>query len=396
MSLAPYIQSPHSRKQSSRSRSRPSAAGESPAGNRGESLTASLAVLLAALLAVLLLAALPPAGAAPGGPDDAEARLLEQARQWVSRQVGAPPDAVRFAALDARVRVPACERLEFDFPFASQETVRARCLAPAWQVFLRAGIVEPGNIVFAARTLPEGHRLGFEDMRVSRSADARPGVLRDPAGALGRPLRRQVARGEPILEQDLDETASAIRLLAPLRAGERLAEGGYRIEALPASRLPAAAFTDTAAAADMRVRRDLPAGHLLSEDDVLVERQAVIARQDLRPGTPLSPGMVGVARLDRQRVPPDALRSAEAVAFAELNRSVRAGEVLRASDLRPAILVRRGGRVTLRLSRGALELTIKVEALHDARMGESVRLVNPASGKVFSGIVTGQAEARLE
>lgn len=75
---------------------------------------------------------------------------------------------------------------------------------------------------------------------------------------------------------------------------------------------------------------------------------------------------------------------------AELLRDLPAGTPLRRADLRPLVLIKRGQLV--QLSVGAVQgftVSAKVEALQDGRMGEHIRLKNPESGRLLSGVVRG-------
>ena len=81
--------------------------------------------------------------------------------------------------------------------------------------------------------------------------------------------------------------------------------------------------------------------------------------------------------------------------FGELARNLQAGEPLRQSDVRPAILVRKGQIVVLTVSMpGGLQVTLRSEALQDARLGDTVSVRNPESGRVMNGVVTGKNAAR--
>ena len=75
---------------------------------------------------------------------------------------------------------------------------------------------------------------------------------------------------------------------------------------------------------------------------------------------------------------------------AEVLRDMPAGTPLRRSDLRPSVLVKRGQLVQLSIGVGqGFAVSARVEALQDGRMGEHIKLKNPESGRVLSGIVKG-------
>ena len=121
-----------------------------------------------------------------------------------------------------------------------------------------------------------------------------------------------------------------------------------------------------------------------------------IRRQVLVTSTHLSRGMA----LQAQDVRPQTLvlaagagpfveNSAE-VLYAEVLRDLPAGTVLRRSDLRPSVLVKRGQLVQLSVGQSTgFMVSARVEAMQDGRMGEQIKLRNPESGRVLSGVVQG-------
>lgn len=75
---------------------------------------------------------------------------------------------------------------------------------------------------------------------------------------------------------------------------------------------------------------------------------------------------------------------------AEVLRDLPAGTLLRRSDLRPAMLVKRGQLVQLSVGHNqGFSVSVRVEALQDGRMGEQIKLKNPESGRVLTGVVKG-------
>ena len=69
-----------------------------------------------------------------------------------------------------------------------------------------------------------------------------------------------------------------------------------------------------------------------------------------------------------------------------------AGAALDASDLKPALLVRRGAEVRLLSESGALRIEARAVALGDARRGERVAVRNERSGRRLEAIVSGPDE----
>ena len=80
---------------------------------------------------------------------------------------------------------------------------------------------------------------------------------------------------------------------------------------------------------------------------------------------------------------------------AEVVRDIPAGTALRSSDVRRALMVKQGQLVMLTISKGSsFAIVARVEALQDGRLGDQIRLKNPESGRLLSGVVTGPSAAR--
>ena len=120
-----------------------------------------------------------------------------------------------------------------------------------------------------------------------------------------------------------------------------------------------------------------------------------VARQNLAAGQQIDAGMFE-SRLVANRDPGQRFyTSIEGLEYSALTRNMQAGEPLRASDVRLAVLVLRGQSVLLSVG-GAqgLQISVRVEALQDGRLGEQIQLKNPESGRVLGGVVTGKNTAR--
>ena len=74
----------------------------------------------------------------------------------------------------------------------------------------------------------------------------------------------------------------------------------------------------------------------------------------------------------------------------ELTRDLLAGRPIRSTDLRPALLVKRGQTVTLTIRQeSGFAVAAQVEAMQDGRKDDSIRLKNPESGRILTGKVVG-------
>ena len=125
-------------------------------------------------------------------------------------------------------------------------------------------------------------------------------------------------------------------------------------------------------------------------------RQAVVvAAAQLAPGQLLQPELLKMERLDAEKVTRAHLIDTGGLDGHEVLRPIRAGEPIRSSDIRPATLVKKGELVNLSIgSPGNFLITVKLEAMQDGRLGEQIRMRNPESGRMLTGVVTGRGLVR--
>ncbi len=79
----------------------------------------------------------------------------------------------------------------------------------------------------------------------------------------------------------------------------------------------------------------------------------------------------------------------------ESKRNLTQGTVLTPLNLSPRLLVRSGQQVTLVLSYNGMHIRSTGEALRSASLGEVIRVRNSQSLKVVEGIVSGEAQVRI-
>ena len=139
----------------------------------------------------------------------------------------------------------------------------------------------------------------------------------------------------------------------------------------------------------------LPAGNFINSSKVSQNtgnssKTIVIARRLLQRGVILQPDMLEEVQASAGTADTQLLSSLKDAQQAELTRDIAAGQPLHMSDIRRAILVKQGQSVMLIVGEKAeFQISVRMEAMQDGRMGEQVRLKNPESGKQVSGVVTG-------
>jgi flagella basal body P-ring formation protein FlgA len=128
---------------------------------------------------------------------------------------------------------------------------------------------------------------------------------------------------------------------------------------------------------------------------VAATRRVVVASQLLRAGSLASRDLLREMEMPAQGLDPQAVGSLKDVENSEMVRDVQAGVPLRGHDVRRAVVVKQGQSVTLTVGQGnGFSITARVEAMQDGKIGDQIRLKNPESGRLLTGIVTGPNAAR--
>lgn len=129
------------------------------------------------------------------------------AAQFALQQTAAQPGSVTVTAgtLDPRLHLPACPAMEFFVPAGNRlwgnSNIGARCAAPsAWTVYVPVTVKITADIVFAARPLQSGQKLGEADILIKNDdlTQFASGVITDPRQALGKIVSLGVAAGYPL------------------------------------------------------------------------------------------------------------------------------------------------------------------------------------------------------
>ncbi len=78
----------------------------------------------------------------------------------------------------------------------------------------------------------------------------------------------------------------------------------------------------------------------------------------------------------------------------EARRALRAGEVVRADDVRRPVVVAKGAIVTMTFEAPGVVLTASGRAMGEGGVGDTITVQNPASFRQISGVVTGPGAVR--
>ena len=124
-------------------------------------------------------------------------------------------------------------------------------------------------------------------------------------------------------------------------------------------------------------------------------RQVVVAAGNLSAGQVLQPQHLKMDALEADKITRAHYLDVSGLEGQEVLRPIRAGDAIRNTDVRPALLVKKGDMVVMTVgSPETFQISVKAEALQDGRLGEQVKLRNPESGRTLSATVTGKGTAR--
>lgn len=347
-------------------------------------------------------------GVSSAAADSTQEDLYKAATTWFAAQTATGADLIKFDPLDQRIKVQPCvSKIEFDFPFANKSTVRAKCNQPNWQLFIKVSNSQPINIVEGKQAAPSkqamvaknafvaGHILTANDVEVGSDSASSSGSFPDKDALIGRMLKRNLAKGQLLLAQDLENSLQVLKLKQNLRANELITTATFDRVSIGKEAIPIGVWLGAEFPPGARVTRDMQAGQILLSADLVESRQVVFANTNMVAGQALKAGSLRLEKLDQDKISRSHLFELTGLDGFEVIRTVRAGEALRTTDLRPALLVKRGEMVVLSIGRPSeFEITIKLEAMQDGRMGEQVKLKNAETGRILNGIVTGLGQLR--
>lgn len=127
----------------------------------------------------------------------------------------------------------------------------------------------------------------------------------------------------------------------------------------------------------------------------VAQRQVLVPRVPLQRGQRIDPAQLALQALDEAQWREVMLVDPQQVVHVEATRDIAPGVPLKASDVRPILLVKRGQMVQLQVGSGqGFQIVARVEAQQDGRLGEQIRMINRDSGRVLTGQVVGENRVR--
>jgi flagella basal body P-ring formation protein FlgA len=156
----------------------------------------------------LLVALLLGASTAQAAPQN-HTKIREVALAYLQTQTQSLPGKVslRVGDIDSRTVLRACTALEAFMPGGAQligkTSIGVRCNEkPGWSVFVQADIRVSADMLVANRPLAQNTVLSANDFSLQNGELGQPGILIDPAQAIGKTLKFGIGAGQ-VLRQDM-------------------------------------------------------------------------------------------------------------------------------------------------------------------------------------------------
>lgn len=159
--------------------------------------------------------------------------------------------------------------------------------------------------------------------------------------------------------------------------------------------LPPAAAPSPAGAAPAAGPATAPTAPAAAPVAAVALRTVVVTRRLVQRGSLLDGTVAEEVQRPALGLDPLAVQSLKDVEQAEAIRDLPAGTVLRSYDIKRSLMVRKGQTALMTVGQGAgFQITVRLEAQQDGYLGEQIRLRNPESGRLLSGVVTGPNAVR--
>jgi flagella basal body P-ring formation protein FlgA len=321
--------------------------------------------------------------------------LITQAKAWVAKEEQTKPGQIEIAAMDRRLRIPNCkEAFVVSFPYrSSKQTIRVQCIESGWQAFVGVKIYADVRAFSFIKDFPTGHLITPNDVQETLVSRPPAGLIESLESLGKQSLASAVSRGQLVNKRHLVENTTVFKLRRDILTGEAISRDDVVAVAMPIIRASdkqrfSGRLLESAIAA-----HDLRAGQIVSRQHLRLKRRAIMSSTTLTRGQKLN-GSNTAMQDYYGKLPKDALVSQIGIERMEVIRTIRAGQLLRASDLKSAAMINKGDTVKLQVGGGMLTISVSMVALENGMLDQQVTLLNPESNEKVRAIVSGPGRAK--
>ena len=123
--------------------------------------------------------------------------------------------------------------------------------------------------------------------------------------------------------------------------------------------------------------------------------ELIVPAHDIARGAVIAEGDLAIKPIPVLRMNESLVHNLADIVGKEAKRALRAGELLRMSDLKHPTLVAKGATVTMVFEAPGMSLTAVGRALAEGGEGDSIAVLNPTSYRQVVAVVTGPGTVRV-
>ena len=320
--------------------------------------------------------------------------MIEDIRAWVENETEVESAYIEVLALDRRLKVPICpSSFDVSFPYSkSQQTVRVTCPDSAW--FAYVGIRLKNNIKGLAYRYPQkaGQTLTEEAFKSVSVSKNNKNLVTSPNAISNMLLIKDVEKGEVARNNHFTDSVMVANLKKDVLKGDAVTIDDVAYEAKSAATAATGTLFPKALLKNATAARDLSSGSTLSRSDLNIRNFILTSTKPISRGQRLSASNAKITAF-YGNLPSDVLYSLDDGRQMEAIRTIRLGQPLRASDLRPSLMIKKGDTVILSVQSGILTITSTMVAMENGKLDQQVTLLNPESNEEVRALVTGIGRA---
>ena len=327
---------------------------------------------------------------------DARSNLISDIKNWVSSTLSIQQNEIKVLALDKRLKIPVCEEsYTISFPYQkTNNTVLAECLKSEWRAYVGIKISQQVNAYAYTKNMLPGSVLKMQHLTKIEVNKNSKGLLDADDLKDTMVLNVKVSKQQLAEKRHLSKRCQSIHYNKRFeKRREEIGINDFIAEVRSESQISKNQLLVAGLIADSKASRDLQMGTTLSYSDLKLRKKVLVASEIIPQGQKVTPSNTNVSDYF-DVIATDTLMSASDAEHMEVVRTIKSGSPIRLSDVRPSLMVKKGDDVFLVITRGSLSITTKMVALEDGKFGAQIKLKNPESQEIVSGIVSGPGKTK--
>ena len=254
------------------------------------------------------------------------------------------------------------------------------------QLIDKSMLTDPIELKVFSKDLKKYHIVTKSDIETRLLSKNKPMSLLSNSEIIGKVLKTPIKENTIVTSLLLSEASKAFVLRKDLEIGQLLDRDNVKYTTLPAELVTSAHNLRRNDIYQGKAKKFLKEGTILTKNDFAKKYSAIVAKNIISRGTRFTT-QTTYRKSFWGKKPSGMIKSIEELEMHQANRTIQAGDIIRASDVKPAILVKKGDNVTLKVNNGRLEVIISVIALADGTKNQVIDLKNPDSGTLVRGKV---------